>query len=77
MFLRCEYLLCTYCVLVKGFVVLDGLCEWDIYNLVVLETYHDVTLTFEQGIDGCNTQTACKDAVVGSRAAATLQVAED
>lgn len=75
--LRCKDFLCAYGVAVKGFVVLDGFCEWDVYNLVVLEAYHYVALALEQCVDSCHAKAACEDAVVGCGATATLQVSKD
>ena len=69
--------MCAYNILVKGLVVLDGLGERYVDNFVVAQSYHDVSLSFEQRFDGCYAQTTCKDAVAGCGAATTLQITED
>ena len=43
----------------------------------MVNAYHDITLTFHDGVDGGSTQTAGKDTVVRRRAATALQVTED
>ena len=64
-------------MIVDGLVLLDGGVEGYVYDFVVADTYHHVTLAIEQCLDTGSTHTACDDAVVGCGAAATLQVAKD
>ena len=37
------------------FLLFDGFAQWHIYDLVVLQSYHDIALVFEQSLDSGNT----------------------
>lgn len=64
-------------LLVEWLVGTDGLGEWHIYHLVVLDANHHVTLTLLECLDCTYTCTAGKDTVTSRRTTATLQVTED
>lgn len=66
-----------YKVFLDGFVILDGLREGNVYHFIVVNTYHDIALSFHDGVDGGCAQTAGKDTVVCRRATTALQVTED
>lgn len=66
-----------YKVFLDGFVILDGLREGNVYHFIVVNAYHDIALSFHDGVDGGCAQTAGKDTVVCRRATAALQVTED
>ena len=66
-----------YKVFLDGFVILDGLREGNVYHFIVVNAYHDIALSFHDGVDGGCAQTAGKDTVVCRRATTALQVTED
>ena len=53
-----------YKVFLDGFVILDGLREGNVYHFIVVNAYHDIALSFHDGVDGGCAQTAGKDTVV-------------
>ena len=55
----------------------DGLVERNIYDLVVLDSDHHVTLSVLESLDCSDTHAACKDTVVGCRDTSALKMAED
>ena len=54
-------------LLVDRLVVLDCLCERNVYDLVILHTDHHASLVVEESIDCRCSHTRCKDTVVSGR----------
>ena len=40
-----------YKVFLDGFVILDGLREGNVYHFIVVNAYHDIALSFHDGVD--------------------------
>ncbi len=41
-----------YKVFLDGFVILDSFCEGNVYHFIVVNAYHDIALSFHDGVDG-------------------------
>ena len=85
------FLSCLYCIdvldrqfvqnidkfFIDRFIHFDSLVERNIYNLVIVNTYHNVSLFFLQCFNCSNSQTACQYTVECAWSTSTLQVSED